>query len=361
MPRKSTSTRGAAWRTKLSPDRGRAYQVGFSHDTKAGEFVSAADFAAFFRKNAGIVLASLVLAVTAASFYLLFATPEYIARSQILIDPKTPVLREQTREVNFSLDAAQVESQVTLLRSEKIATMVIDKLKLRDDPEFQGTAPTVWGQLVGWPEIRLSEDDANFVRIRNAIAAFETGLIVRRVGLSYAIEIAFRSVDAKKAASIANATAEAYLRDQIDAKSDSARQGSRWLEVRLAELRGQMNVATRRVQAFRANHDYRLPAKIEENTKAESLRGNEGETLEELEATADTYRKIYESFLQAFTASVQQQSYPVSDARVITMAERPLAKSYPRSWLILAFAVLLGLTIGCGLAVIRHAFGKVRP
>jgi uncharacterized protein involved in exopolysaccharide biosynthesis len=342
--------------TKLSPAREK-YQAGFSPDTGTSEFISAADFAAFFRKNAIAVLAPLILAVTLASLYLFLATPEYIARSQILIDPKTPVLREQTREVNFSLDAAQVESQITLLRSEKIAATVIKDLNLRDDREFQGTAPPVWRTLFERPE-ELSEEDASFIRNRTAIAAFEKGLIVRRVGLSYAIEIAFRSVDAKKAALIANATAEAYLRDQIDAKSESARQGSRWLEVRLAELREQMKMATHRVQAFRANHDYRLPAKNEENAEARSSRGVEGETLEELEATADTYRKIYESFLQAFTASVQQQSYPVSDARVITLAERPLAKSYPRSWLILGFAVLLGLTIGCGIALIRHAFGR---
>lgn len=345
--------------TKLSPAREK-YQPGFSTDTETSEFIGAADFAAFFRKNATAVLAPMILTVTAASLYLLLATPEYIARSQILIDPKTPVLREQTREVNFSLDAAQVESQITLLRSEKIAAMVINDLKLRDDREFQGAAPPMWRTLFERSE-ELSEEDSSFIRHRTAIAAFEKGLIVRRVGLSYAIEIAFRSVDAKKAALIANATTEAYLRDQIDAKSDSARQGSRWLEVRLAELRDQMKVATRRVQAFRANHDYRLPPKNEENAEARSSRSAEGETLEELEATSDAYRKIYESFMQAFTASVQQQSYPVSDARVITLAERPLAKSYPRSWLILGFAVLLGLTIGCGIALIRHAFRWTRP
>ena len=39
--------------------------------------------------------------------------------------------------------------------------------------------------------------------------------------------------------------------------------------------------------------------------------------------TADTYRKMYESFLQAYTSSVSRQSYPVADARVITPASRP--------------------------------------
>ena len=35
-----------------------------------------------------------------------------------------------------------------------------------------------------------------------------------------------------------------------------------------------------------------------------------------LEAAAQSYRKIYDSFLQQYTASVQQQSYPISDARL---------------------------------------------
>src|SRR5206468_3753977 len=39
--------------------------------------------------------------------------------------------------------------------------------------------------------------------------------------------------------------------------------------------------------------------------------------LYSLEATAQSYRKIYDSFLQRHTESVQQQSFPISDARLL--------------------------------------------
>src|SRR5262249_59736006 len=41
-------------------------------------------------------------------------------------------------------------------------------------------------------------------------------------------------------------------------------------------------------------------------------------TLFSLEAAAQSYRKIYDSFLQRHTESVQQQTFPVSDARAIS-------------------------------------------
>src|SRR5690606_13723424 len=63
-------------------------------------------------------------------------------------------------------------------------------------------------------------------------------------------------------------------------------------------------------------------------------------TLEELETTAETYRRIYESFLQAYTASVQRQSYPVSDVRIITPATAPLSKSSPSGSLIVTLGAL---------------------
>ena len=43
-------------------------------------------------------------------------------------------------------------------------------------------------------------------------------------------------------------------------------------------------------------------------------------TLFSLEAGAKSYRKLYDSFLQQYTETVQQQSYPISDARTLSPA-----------------------------------------
>ena len=48
--------------------------------------------------------------------------------------------------------------------------------------------------------------------------------------------------------------------------------------------------------------------------------------LRELESNAQTYRALYDNFLQRYMESVQQQSFPITEARVITAATRPLSQ-----------------------------------
>jgi capsular exopolysaccharide synthesis family protein len=72
--------------------------------------------------------------------------------------------------------------------------------------------------------------------------------------------------------------------------------------------------------------------------------------LAELESNAQSYRALYDDFLQRYTESVQAQSWPITDTRVVTPAAQPLTKSYPQTMLVLLISVaggfLLGLLIG---------------
>jgi polysaccharide biosynthesis transport protein len=83
-------------------------------------------------------------------------------------------------------------------------------------------------------------------------------------------------------------------------------------------------------------------------------------TLHNLESSASTYRSLYDNFLQHYTESVQQQSFPVTDARLITQATRPLQKSAPKTSLVMALASMGGLILGVAAGMLReisdHAF-----
>ena len=76
--------------------------------------------------------------------------------------------------------------------------------------------------------------------------------------------------------------------------------------------------------------------------------------LRELESTAQSYRAMYDSFLQRYAESVQQQSFPISDARVIAEASPPLGKSGPKTWLILVMSTAGGLALGIGAGLVRE-------
>src|SRR5208282_3941049 len=59
------------------------------------------------------------------------------------------------------------------------------------------------------------------------------------------------------------------------------------------------------------------------------------------------------------TDSVQEQSFPVAEARVITRASPPFVKTYPKSSFVLMSAIMGGLVVGVGLAVLREISDRV--
>lgn len=384
--------------------------------------ISRAELTAFVRRHFLAIVVCGACGAFLAALYVAAQESTYMARTQILIDLKTPPLLGDTQgqEVETSLDTAEVESQMTVLRSDVIANMVIDKLDLTSDPEFKGQKPSriemiaqnaanfvaALGffeaeQVDEWrrsflrsatgppeggdssveenddpkpqPTVSLSPEEAAKAEAearRLTLALFQSKLGVNRVSVSYVIEISFVSRDPEKAAEIANATADAYLQEQLLSKVAAMEEGNKWLEYRLNELRRKLNAATQAEQAFRARHDYSIPDLPGTRTAVDLSSGvpqdgadeEPGEpTLEELEATADTYRKLYGSVLEAFTSSMQHKSYPYSLVRVITPASPPFSRSHPRAKITLAFGSLVGVLLGVGVAFIRQSVdGTIR-
>jgi uncharacterized protein involved in exopolysaccharide biosynthesis len=312
-------------------------------------FVTLADVAEFLDRNRRIIAASVVLALATAALLLTLAKPAFTAKAQLLIDARLPqLLRDQLGDASLSLDSAQVESQIAVLRSEQVAMIVIRRLNLLTDPFFPGS------QATGTDGAEFDADG-----VRRVVRSFQEGLDIRRLGLSHVVEISYSAGDPERAARLANATAEAYIEDQLAARAQAARQGSQWLEERIEDLRVQMNAAAMKVQEFKAKRDYRIASKAEMGFGAVGAERQEHtqarqNTLEELESTALTFRKMYESFLQAYTESVQRQSYPVANARVITKATPPLSKSHPKTMLWLLLAIVCGSLAGLGIALVKE-------
>lgn len=82
-------------------------------------------------------------------------------------------------------------------------------------------------------------------------------------------------------------------------------------------------------------------------------------TMRELENNAKGYRSLYESFLQRYMGSVQQESFPISDARLISPAAPPQSKSKPKSGLVLALGMFGGIALGAAFGFLREIMDRV--
>src|SRR5450755_4538133 len=80
--------------------------------------------------------------------------------------------------------------------------------------------------------------------------------------------------------------------------------------------------------------------------------------LRELETAANSYRGIYETFLSRFTQSVQQQSFPSTEARIVTVASPPRGPSSPKVTLTIALAAICGLGLGVMSAFAREQMNR---
>lgn len=76
--------------------------------------------------------------------------------------------------------------------------------------------------------------------------------------------------------------------------------------------------------------------------------------LRQLEQKAESYKTLYQTFLQRYQETAQQESFPLTDAHVISSASRPLEPSHPRTPLVLAISLTLGILAGAGAAILRE-------
>jgi succinoglycan biosynthesis transport protein ExoP len=354
--------------------------------------------------------------------YLIVTPSEFTATAMLLLDSRRVAIKsEQSADVGY--DPARMESQVYVVRSETIARLVIRDLHLIEDPEFVGGNRGLIGMLVG-PLIRLFEEKTPPSEPQlalTAVDAFASRLTVRRIGLSYILEISFTSHDAARAAQIANAVAKAYIDNQLDARYQVIKNANGWMQERIRELAQQSSAAQRAVVEFKTKHDIvdaggrltsdqRLAeintqlvtartqaadakAKLDRASILDELRRiaetyksdydiaqrkvSSGEeamagavteaqmtnvaqvALGELDSNAQTYRSMYDNFLQRYMEAIQQLSFPITEASVVAEASPPLRRSHPRTLLVLAFSLGGGLIFAVGAGLLRDRWYPV--
>lgn len=441
------------------------------------------------RKRLGLIV-SVTLGLTAlVMVVVLQQTPLYTAETQVLLDrQKMQVTDMEAVMSGMPADSATVDSEVEILRSRALAARVVDRLNLIQDPEFNGKLreasvlrwldPRVWiGEALKLVEAErpvLNDEILARAELNGVIDSLLGRLTVSRQRLTYVINISFVSESPDKAARIANAIADTYILDQLEAKFDATRQANDWLSRRLGELRQQVQDSERAVEIYRseqglesssgvtvseqqlselnaqlilartalaearAKYDRarqirssggtiesmadvvqsntisqlrqkqaelarelanlasrygprhpevvnaeaqrrdierqigaeisRIIGSLQNNvsvaeTRVASLeeslreiRGESGESgqamvqLRELEREAAANRAVYESFLNRFKETSQQQDLQVPDSRVISQATPPGSPSHPRKTRALLLALVLSGMMGVGLA-----------
>jgi len=250
------------------------------------------------RRHRYAVAAWVIFCIGCAALYVATTASSYTATAVLLLEPRRPAGSGSEGALAPSLDVGRAESELQVLRSERLLANVFNSLQLANNPEFgpetseKSEAPTPDPKGLPGQQTTQPPDSVNLEQRK--FENFSERFTVRRVGQSYVVEVSYTSKDPTLARRVANAAVSAYLWQSIAAKADAAKNGAEFLQGRVNALSSQARAA----------------------------------------ATA-----VSEGTLPATPT-------PDADARVIGAALQPLKPSAPRKALILGLGATIGVVGG---------------
>ena len=201
------------------------------------------------KRNRRKIIASTLLGAALALGYLALAKPTYTASASLFIDPRNrKVVADDILEGGYGTDLALVESQVAILTSDGVLKRVVDRLRLASDDDY-APAPS-HGVLSKIKSLVLPRRAAPDPHSQALVALAET-IKVKRPAKTFVVDIDVSASSAAKASRIASALLDAYLADQMAAKTAEAKRINGLLDGRLDELRGDVRRAEAKLDDYR--------------------------------------------------------------------------------------------------------------
>lgn len=187
------------------------------------------------RRQLRLILVTLVLGLVVASAALFVLKPVYTALTLIMVDPSRKDLLDPEAQLSGSgSDSARVDSEVELIKAEPTLVSAIEALNLLEDPEF-GVALGIRDRILSFFHLAQPSLPTGDAALKQVVRKLSDALTVQRRGLTYLIAIQAHADKPQTAARIANAVAEAYIRDQLASKVETTLASRNIIQGRITE------------------------------------------------------------------------------------------------------------------------------
>lgn len=189
------------------------------------------------RWRLAFVVAALTLGLVIVAAIML-PKSEY-AEARLVINPvATNPTQPAAQGSSLPPDTSAIDTEVEILRSPAIALAVAQKLQLYKDPEFGGAQD-------------MKSTDPS---LRNVVAAVQGHSRIRRIGLTYVVQVGFVASTMARAKQIADGLVNAYIARKLDEKLSTILRANHELGSTLGTLRNQAVEAEARVQDYQARN-----------------------------------------------------------------------------------------------------------
>jgi len=211
-----------------------------------------------------VVLVTVLFMALGALYAFVLAVPTFRSSVSLILETRTEQVVDFENVVGaLRADDAAINTEVEVLRSRSLLGLVVDKLDLVADPEFNGllrdvplsrqvseTVSSFARTILGIAAEELPPPSEQMIRER-IISALAEKITVTNITTSFVFEVAVEAEAPGKAALIANTLADLYVTNQIATKYEATEQATLWLAGRVNELQAELNAAEEELKDFR--------------------------------------------------------------------------------------------------------------
>ena len=223
------------------------------------------------RKRFFLATFTFIVTFAVIAAYTLQQTPIYQTQTRLMLDTRAGNdIDLGSMFSGLAPNTAIIDTELEVMQSETMLSKVVEELNLTQYPEFNYTLQEPSGlkaminelkgnifDLIGMgggeevQQVQMTPEEQQEALHDFATWRLQSAISVNRLGPTYIIDIRARSEDPQLAALIANAVADQYIVEQLEAKLQAARRQNIWLSERLEDLRTEVNDKESEVEAFR--------------------------------------------------------------------------------------------------------------
>jgi len=243
---------------------------------KGEDFIDVERLLGMAARQAKVVAVCAIIGLFMGVLYLQTTPKQYMSVASVLIDEGLNKVMDDISAASATMQTdASLLSQIEILTSARLASVVVDKLKLDQNPDFMNPPQSALAKGVGFvrgiigyfrsssaddiPGIENVDAATREAMIKEAghdyaVLKLQSEVLAQRNGRSYVLSIGYQSTNPALATAVTKAYADAYLADQLNASFDATERAAVWLQGRLTELRESSQAASLAVEKFRAAH-----------------------------------------------------------------------------------------------------------
>src|SRR2546426_404938 len=203
-------------------------------------------------KRKWVVISSVLIIFGVVATATMRTTRIYEAAGSIAINKTDPALLNLKDSANGAIDydPSDLDTEVSILRSDLLALQVIKQLNLDKRPEFGGSGDTQPSSL----ELTTDALQPDSASTSEWLAAFKGSLQVSLRPNTRVIDIHYRSADKDLAAHVVNALTSTYIEQNFKTRFESTMQASDWLSKQLVDLQLKVETSQEKLVKYQKEH-----------------------------------------------------------------------------------------------------------